>query len=68
VSSCLFLAGTEPPYLIDPQMLGMLYLGHARFDADPFTAFKKNLTTLRVEVKGLVHVRNADGARRIAAT
>ena len=61
-------AGTEPPYLIDPQMLGMLYLGSARFDADPFTGFKKNLTTLRVEVKGLFHVRNADGARRIAAT
>ena len=61
-------AGNEPPYLIDPQMLGMLYLGSARFDADPFTGFKKNLTTLRVEVKGLFHVRNADGARRIAAT
>jgi hypothetical protein len=61
-------AGTEPPYLIDPQMLGMLYLGSARFEADPFSAFRKNLTTLRVEVKGLYHVRNSEGARRIAAT
>lgn len=61
-------AGTEPPYLIDPQMLGMLYLGIARFEADPFSEFKKNLTTLRVEVKALYHVRNVEGARRIAAT
>jgi hypothetical protein len=61
-------AGNEPPYLIDPQMLGMLYLGTARFEADPFSAFRKNLTTLRVEVKGLYHVRNSEGARRIAAT
>jgi hypothetical protein len=35
-------AGTEPPYLIDPQMLGMLYLGNARLEADPFSEFKKN--------------------------
>jgi hypothetical protein len=49
-------------------MLGMLYLGIARFEADTFTGFKKNLTTLRVEVTGLYHVRNSDGAPRIAAT
>ena len=61
-------AGTEAPYLVDPQMLGMLYLGAARFEVDPYSGFKKNLSTLRVEVTGLYHVRNADGARRIAAT
>ena len=61
-------AGTEPPYLIDPQMLGLLYMGVMRFDADPYTNFKKNLTTLRVEVEALFHVRNAKGARRIAAS
>ena len=33
--------GTEPPYLIDPNMLGRLYLGTARFEADPFTGFKR---------------------------
>lgn len=60
--------GTTPPYVIDPQMLGTLYLGAMRFDADPFTGFKKNLTTLRVETHGLYHVRNAKGARRVAAT
>jgi hypothetical protein len=61
-------AGTDPPYLIDPQMLGTLYLGAMQFDADPFSEFSKNLTTLRVEVNCLYHVRNIAGARRIAAT
>ena len=49
-------------------MLGPLYLGPLRFDADPYTGFRKNLTTLRIEVKALYHVRNVQGARRIAAT
>ena len=61
-------AGTEPPYLIDSRMLGVLYLGPLRFDADPYTGFRKNLTTLRIETKALYHVRNVQGARRIAAT
>jgi hypothetical protein len=61
-------AGNEPPYVLDSNMLGRLYLGTMRIDADPFTGFKKNLTTLRCEVKALFHVRNAKGARRIAAT
>lgn len=61
-------AGTEPPYLIDPDMLGVLYLGQMAFDADPYSEFKKNLTTLRVETNALFHVRDANGARRIAAT
>jgi hypothetical protein len=61
-------AGNEPPYVIDSNMLGRLYLGSMRIDADPFTGFTKNLTTLRCEVKALFHVRNAKGARRIAAT
>ena len=60
--------GTTPPYVIDPAMLGVLYLGGMRFDADPYTGFKKNLTNLRVETSALYHVRNARGARRIAAT
>jgi hypothetical protein len=60
-------AGTEDPYLIDPIMLGQLYLGNLRFEADPFTGLKKNLTTLRIECKALYHVRQAEGARRVAA-
>jgi hypothetical protein len=65
-------AGNEPPYLIDSQMLGKLYIGNLRFDADPFSGtgganFKKNLVDLRVEANVLFHVRNAQGARRIAA-
>ena len=54
--------------MLDSNMLGRLYLGSMRLDADPFTGFTKNLTTLRCEVKALFHVRNAKGARRIAAT
>ena len=39
-----------------------------RFEADPFSEFKKNLTTVRIEVKALYHVRQPEGARRIAAS
>jgi hypothetical protein len=59
-------AGTEAPYLLDPQMLGRFYLGTLRFEVDPYTRFSKNLSTLRLEVKSLFHVRNAKGARRVA--
>jgi hypothetical protein len=61
-------AGTEAPYLIDPAMLGQLYLGNLRFEADPFTGFKKNLTTLRIETYALYHVRQPEGARRVNTT
>ena len=50
-------------YLIDPMLLGQLYLGNLRFEADPFTDFKKNLTTLRIECKALYHVRQPEGAQ-----
>ncbi len=29
-------AGTEPPYVIDSRMLGVLYVGNMRVDADPY--------------------------------
>jgi len=61
-------AGTEAPYLIDPEMLGRFYMGSLRLEVDPYSAFSKNLSTLRLEVKSLFHVRNAKGARRVAAT
>jgi hypothetical protein len=61
-------AGTTPPYLIDTNMVGSLYLGGMSFDLDPFTGFRKNLTDLRIEVNGLMFVRNAKGARRVAAS
>jgi hypothetical protein len=66
-------AGSEPPYLVDPQALGVLYTGNLRVMADPYAGagganFKKNLTDLRFELRALFHVRQAEGARRIAAT
>jgi len=60
--------GTDPMYLVDPDLLGRLYLGNMRFDADPYTGFASNTTSLRVEVNALFHVRNVQGAYRIAAT
>jgi Phage capsid family len=60
--------GSDPMYLIDPEMLGVLYMGSMRFDADPYTGFASNTTNLRVEVNALFHVRNVQGAYRIAAT
>jgi hypothetical protein len=60
--------GSDPMYLIDPGMLGVLYMGSMRFDADPYTGFASNTTSLRVEVNALFHVRNVQGAYRIAAT
>ncbi len=66
-------AGTEPPYLLDTKMLGVLFIGDTDVMADPFAGasganFKRNLVDLRVELNVLYHVRNAKGARRIAAT
>jgi hypothetical protein len=60
--------GTDPIYLVDPEMLGRLYIGSMRFDADPYTGFAANTTALRVEVNALFHVRNVQGAFRVAAT
>jgi hypothetical protein len=60
--------GTDPKYLLDPEMLGRLYIGSMRFDADPYTGFAANTTALRVEVNALYHVRNVQGARRVNAT
>jgi hypothetical protein len=60
--------GSDPIYLVDPEMLGRLYMGSMRFDADPYTGFAANTTALRVEVNALFHVRNVQGAYRVAAT
>ncbi len=46
-------AGTEPPYLVDTNMLGKLYIGTLRLDVDPYAGtgganFSRNLVDLRV--------------------
>jgi len=61
-------AGSDPKYLIDPEMLGVLYVGDVKVEADPFSGFKANTTRIRVETHGLFHVRQIEGARRVAAT
>lgn len=47
--------------MIDPQALGLFYVGPSRF-LDPYTGLKKNLTSLRLEQLCLFHVRNIAGA------
>ena len=49
-------------YLIDPNVIGVFYVGPSRFQADPYTQMKKNLVGLRLEQVALFHVRNISGA------
>jgi|GEM_PF-2102649 len=65
--------GTEPPYLLDIPSLGRLYMSSLKVESDPFAGagglnFKRNLVDLRFELKCLYFVRQAEAARRIAAT
>lgn len=53
--------GTDP-VLIDPSLLGALYLGTVAVAADPFSSFAANLTSIRMEVTCLMHVRQPTGA------
>ena len=49
-------------YLIDPQVLGVLYTGSTSFLADPYTGMANNTINFRLELNALMHIRNADGA------
>jgi hypothetical protein len=59
--------GTTDPLLLDPQMLGSLYLGTLRIDSDPYSGFTRNVTDVRFECNTLMHVRDIRAARRIGA-
>jgi hypothetical protein len=59
-------AGADP-LLIDSSRLGVLYQGLLKFAADPYSGFRENLVTLRLEINVLMHVRLATAAHRIAA-
>jgi hypothetical protein len=50
------------PLLIDPPLLGVLYVANAKVLIDPFTGMSKNEVRLRTEVDGLLHIRDAAGA------
>ena len=54
--------GDEAPMLIDSTRIGQLYLGMMRFEADPFSGFKKNLVSLRLEANALFNVRDKNAA------
>ena len=51
-----------------PCWLGVPYLGNPSVAADIYSGFRSNFATLPIEVNALFHVRNIQGARRIAAT
>jgi hypothetical protein len=55
----------DPPMLIDPQRLGLLYTGMLGVLADPYSKMKKNLVDLRFEMSTLMHVRTADAVLKI---
>ena len=54
------------PLLIDPQMIGQLYLGSLSVLADPYSKLAQNLVDIRFELRALLHVRSAFGAYVIA--
>ena len=56
------------PLLIDPPALGLLYVGQARFEVDPYSGFTENLSTVRLEGNVLFHVRNAQGVYEIGGS
>lgn len=59
--------GLTAPTLIDPERLGLLYVGEGSVLADPYSGMKQNLVRVRVEVEARMHVRNiGQGAFRIA--
>jgi hypothetical protein len=55
------------PLVIDPALLGVLYMGPSQFKADPFTGMRSNLVDFLLEMNLKFHVRNIVGAREIRA-
>ena len=60
-------AGLSAPTLLDPAILGAMYTGMATVLADPFTSLDTNEVRLRIEMEGLLHVRDIQGAYVIDA-
>lgn len=56
------------PVLIDPVAVGLLYVGPAALQVDPYSGFVKNLVTTRLEFDALFHVRDARGAYVLTAS
>ena len=52
--------------LLDPALLGPLYVGTGTVMADPYSKLERNLVRLRVEVEALAFVRDFRGAYLIA--
>jgi len=65
--SCIEVPGLEAPTLIDTTIAGVMYLGEARFLADPFTGLDTNEVRVRIEAEALLHVRDANGIYVIEA-
>ncbi|MCW3064782.1 MAG: hypothetical protein JWN32_1954 [Solirubrobacterales bacterium] len=50
------------PLLLDPALLGVFYSAMGTILADPYTGLTSNQVRVRVEIDGLLHVRDVSGA------
>lgn len=67
--SVIETAQVDDPLVIDPILLGVLYIGMAKLDVDSSgDEFKANLSTVRLEFSALYHVRQPTGAVDLAAS
>jgi hypothetical protein len=54
------------PTLIDPQVLGILYVSHATMLVNPYSGMSKNEVSVRLEWDALFHVRDVSGVYEIS--
>ena len=50
------------PILVDPVILGPLYVGTGTVLVDPYSSMERNVIRLRVEIEALCFVRDIRGA------
>lgn len=59
--------GIDAPMLVDPQLLGALYLGTGRVELDPYTGLSKNVSRIRAEAEVRFVVREIAGCFVLAS-
>ncbi len=64
----LELPHIEKPMLLDPKIAGVLYSATGLLLIDPYSGMTKNVVRLRMEVEGLLHVRDVSGVYIIDKT
>ena len=56
------------PILLDPALLGTLFVGTGTVLVDPYSSMERNVIRIRVEIEALAFVRDARGAYVISAS